>query len=172
MSELFAAVCSIAATKRRRFMWAAWWSAAPTRHPFRKPDAAQGGARTREEALLQAEKAAGRPLVEIDPRWAWAYARVLRGEPPWPSRSAAEEPHPGLPRGAVKQEVAPEGSIWRRLGVAPNATVLEIKAGYRKAALLVHPDRGGSDDAFRDLHRAYEAALTRRSREAKRPKRR
>lgn len=79
MSDLFAPVCSIAPTKRRRFLWAAWWTGAPARDPFRKPDASSGGARTREEARLEAERAAGRSLVEIEPRWARAWARVLLG---------------------------------------------------------------------------------------------
>lgn len=169
MSELFAAVCSIAPTKRRRFLWAAWWTLPPSQQPFRKPDASEGGARTREEALRQAEKAAGRPLVEIDSRWARAHARMLAGEPPWPSREPATAPHPGMPRSASARE-APSGSIWQRLGVSTDASVLDIKRAYRKAALLAHPDRGGSAEAFRELQRAYETALQRRERDARRPK--
>ena len=30
-SALFAPVCAIAPTRRRRFLWAAWWTAAPSR---------------------------------------------------------------------------------------------------------------------------------------------
>src|SRR4029079_1450360 len=46
MSELASAVCSITLTQRRRFFWAAWWTAAPCEAPFRKPDASNGGATT------------------------------------------------------------------------------------------------------------------------------
>jgi hypothetical protein len=83
VSELFAAAVSIAPTKRRRFLWAAWWTAPPARDPFRKPDASEGGARTRDEALRHAERAAGRTLVQIEPLWARAWARVLMGLPPF-----------------------------------------------------------------------------------------
>ncbi len=74
-----------------------------------------------------------------------------------------------MPRSAASRE-APSGSIWQRLGVTTDASVLDIKRAYRKAALLVHPDRGGSAEAFRELQRAYEAALQRRERHAQRPK--
>ena len=40
-------------------MWVAWWTAPPAREPFRKPDAFSGGARSHEEALAQARRAAG-----------------------------------------------------------------------------------------------------------------
>ncbi|HTN92474.1 MAG TPA: hypothetical protein VL242_52765, partial [Sorangium sp.] len=73
-------VYAVTPTRRRRFLWAAWWTAEPAREPFRPPDASQGGARTVEEARAQAERAAGRPLVEIEPAWATAWTRILRGE--------------------------------------------------------------------------------------------
>jgi hypothetical protein len=78
VSGLFAAVVSIAPTRRRRFLWAAWWTAAPSREPFRKPDASAGGARTREEALRQAEAAAGRTLVETSGLWARRWRGAAR----------------------------------------------------------------------------------------------
>ena len=84
---LFVASCSVTTTRRRRFMWVAWWTAPPAREPFRKPDAFSGGARSHEEALAQARRAAGVPLVEIQPYWARAWARVLLGRPPWGVRA-------------------------------------------------------------------------------------
>jgi hypothetical protein len=68
-------------------MWVAWWTAPPAREPFRKPDAFSGGARSPEDALVQARRAAGVPLVEIEPYWARAWARVLLGRPPWGVRA-------------------------------------------------------------------------------------
>src|SRR3954462_2306970 len=68
-------------------MWGAGWTAPPEREPFRKPDAFSGGARSHEDALAQARRAAGRPLVEIEPHWARAWARVLIGRPPWGVRA-------------------------------------------------------------------------------------
>ena len=156
-SALFAPVCAIAATRRRRFLWAAWWTAAPVHTPFRKPDAFEGGARTREEALRAAERAAGCALQEIESGWARAWSNVLVGKEPWPSKRAGE------PRQVrARSAVVPKPSIWHTLGLDPRATLIEIKRAYRLRALEAHPDRGGSDEAFRALHRAYESALKRR----------
>lgn len=168
MSELFAAVVSVAPTRRRRFLWAAWWTAAPSRAPFRKPDASAGGARTREEALREAEAAAGRALVEIEGSWARAWGRVLMGESPFPAHAPADAPPAGARR--VGRE-PPPGSIWEILGVGPHATIEEIRAAFRQRALVTHPDRGGDPDAFRALRRAHDEALARRGRAARRPRR-
>lgn len=166
MSELFAAAVSIAPTKRRRFLWAAWWTAPPTREPFRKPDASEGGARTRDEALRAAEQAAGRTLVEIEARWARAWARVLMGQEPFTQPAA--DTTTTAPR-ATREAPA---SIWQILGLAPNATTPEIRAAFRQRALLTHPDHGGDPEAFRALRRAHDEALARRSRASKRPRKR
>jgi hypothetical protein len=169
MSELFAAVVSIAPTKRRRFLWAAWWTASPSREPvFQKPDASEGGARTREEALRQAEKVAGRPLVEVEGLWARAWARVLMGQPAFPFKKGTDEAA-SAPRPARRE--APEGSIWAILGVTPQATLAEIRAAFRERTLVTHPDRGGDPDAFRALRGAYDEAVARRGKANKRPSR-
>ena len=165
MSELFAAAVSIAPTKRRRFLWAAWWTAAPARDPFRKPDASEGGARTRDEALRHAEKAAGRALVEIEPLWARAWARILMDLPPFTQPAA--DSTTSTPRASR----APEASIWQLLGLNPQATIPEIRAAFRQRALVTHPDRGGDPEAFRALRRAHDEALARRTRAGKRPRR-
>ncbi len=163
-SALFAPVCAITATKRRRFLWAAWWSGAPSRKPFRKPDASEGGARTREEALRAAERAAGRPLLEIESSWARAWSNVLVGKEPWPSARTAEAASGALrPRSASSNKP----SVWHTLGLTPQATLLDIKRAYRARALEAHPDRGGSDEAFRALQSAYESALERRKHRTK-----
>jgi hypothetical protein len=158
MGELFAPVCSITTTKRRRFFWAAWWSGPPTRVPFRKPDASDGGATTRDEALATAEKRAGASLVMIDPLWARAWLRILRGEPAWPSRASRE---PGTAKSSETKDALPSGSIWELLGVNQNASEAELKAAFRKRVLEAHPDQGGDDEAFRRLMRAHEEARRR-----------
>jgi|SRR6187431_1760528 len=157
-SALFAPVCAIAPTRRRRFLWAAWWTCAPSRKPFRKPDAYAGGARTRAEAQAAAERAAQCKLTEIESSWARAWSNVLVGKEPWPST------HPAAARDdAPKARAASNAiSIWQTLGLEPNATLTEIKQAYRAHALRTHPDRGGSADAFRAIQNAYEAALKRR----------
>jgi hypothetical protein len=147
---LSVAVVSIARTRRRRFAWAAWWSGPPEAKPFRKPDAHGGGSKTREEAHAAAEAAAGRPLGEIEARWAEAWCRVMQGQP------AFAPPRPARPRPEVP------ASLWSILGVAPDASVAEIKRGYRQRALETHPDRGGDAAAFRELQRAYERAIARK----------
>ena len=170
MTELFAPVCSVTSTRRRRFLWAAWWSGPPTREPFRRPDASSGGARTRDEAQRQAERACGAPLVPIDGSWARAWARVLRGEAAFPA--GAEErvsEGPGPVAGDAAREPA---SVWATLGVPPSATEEEVKRAYRQRALETHPDRGGDAEAFREVQRAYEVASARRAKAARRPKRR
>jgi hypothetical protein len=163
VSQLFAPVVSIAPTRRRRFLWAAWWSGPPVRDPFRKPDAFHGGAKTREEALASAEKAAGMRLSEVEPRWARAWGRVLVGQPPW---IAKREPAPGArTRGSAE---TPRASIWSILGVTSHATPEELKRAFRARALETHPDRGGTAEAFRDVKRAYEEAQRRVARPRKR----
>jgi DnaJ domain len=157
-SALFAPVCAITTTRRRRFLWAAWWTGAPTRTPFRKPDAFEGGARTREDALRGAERVAGCKLLEIEGSWARAWSNVLAGQEPWPSKRAPEADD------AVRvANSAPASSIWHTLGLTPKATTSEIKRAYRQRALETHPDRGGTDAAFRALQSAYESALKRRA---------
>jgi hypothetical protein len=166
VTELFAPVCSIAPTKRRRFLWAAWWSGPPAREPFRKPDASSGGARTREEARREAERAAGRPLVEIEGRWARAWSRVLLGEKPWPARAADATDEAETARVESSRAPAPR-SAWAVLGVEPRASAADIKKAFRKRALETHPDRGGSDEAFRSVKKAYEQALAKSAKPAR-----
>lgn len=168
MTALSVAVCSIAPTRRRRFLWAAWWSGAPTRHPFRNPDAHGGGARSEEEALAQAEQATGRALVPISPQWARAWSRVMQGEPPFPRPATLRmdgAPPPVEPLTAGAPPTSPDpASTWALLGVPRTATLLELKRAYRKRALETHPDQGGDPDAFRALQRAYERAVARHRR--------
>ncbi|HEY4104342.1 MAG TPA: J domain-containing protein [Polyangiaceae bacterium] len=159
-SALFTAVCSITATRRRRFLWAAWWTGAPSKQPFRRPDAFEGGARTREEAKRAAEAAAGTSLLEIESSWARAWSNVLVGKAPW--AGARDEEKPIRARGSKNN-----ASVWEILGLKPSATLTEIKSAYRKRALEAHPDRGGSAERFRALQTAYESALTRRGKKAK-----
>jgi hypothetical protein len=161
MSELSSAVCSITATQRRRFFWAAWWTGAPKHSPFRKPDASNGGARTQAEALAEAERVAGRHLSLIEPYWARAWSRVLRGEapPPLPRSPAARAERPAQ---------SPAASAWSLLGLEPGATPAEVKRAFKKRALDTHPDRGGRAEDFVAVQRAYDKL----SKLAARPRRR
>lgn len=42
------------------------------------------------------------------------------------------------------------------LGVAPGATLDEIKRAYRRKTMKCHPDRGGSDELFKQVKEAYK----------------
>jgi hypothetical protein len=169
MPALFSPACAITTTRRRRLLWAAWWTGAPCRDPFRKPDAFEGGARTHDEALAAAERVAGTHLVEIDARWARAWARILVGRAPWgAAREAGEQATSAGRAGASREDAAtPRTSIWAILGVPSTATDAELKRAFRARALERHPDRGGTADAFRDLTRAYEEARKRAARPRK-----
>jgi hypothetical protein len=152
---LSSAVCSVTTTKRRRFLWAAWWTAPPNPDPFRAPDAHSGGARSHDEAFAQAEKAAGRALSEIPSRWARAWTRVLEGKPAWTSRTIAQATVIG------QEKAAGKSSIWNVLGVAPHASAAEVKRAFHARALATHPDHGGNPDDFREAKRAFVEAQRR-----------
>jgi DnaJ domain len=151
MPALASAVCSITVTGRRRYFWAAWWTGAPRESPFRKPDASNGGVVTMEAALAEAEARAGRYLELIEPYWARAWSRVLRGERP-PPRPVARASRPAR---------TPQVSAWEQLGLAAGASLADVKAAFRKRALAMHPDHGGDPDEFRALYRAYERLVRR-----------
>jgi hypothetical protein len=159
-------------------MWVAWWTAPPAREPFRKPDAFSGGARSPEEALAQARRAAGLPLVEIEPYWARAWARVLLGRPPWgvrAERAASSSAHSrsngrSTTTATTDGAGAPTTSIWETLGITARATADELKRAFRQRALATHPDRGGDAEAFRQVQRAFKEAQRRIARRPRRPR--
>ncbi|KAK4055964.1 hypothetical protein OIO90_002957 [Microbotryomycetes sp. JL221] len=44
---------------------------------------------------------------------------------------------------------------YKILGVSSDATEIEIKKAYRKQSLLHHPDKGGSEDKFKEIGLSY-----------------
>lgn len=152
-SSLLRAVVAVTRTKRRRYLWCAWWTAPPCADPFTPPDAWSGGARDLGEALAEAERAAGLSLSQIESRWAGAWLRVRDGLAPFPERAVR------VASGAPKP-VDPH----QTLGVPAGATLEEIKAGFRTRALVLHPDHGGDPAAFIALKRAYDTLVARRRR--------
>ena len=156
---------SIAPTKRRRYFWAAYWSGPPVESPFRAPDAHSGGARTEAEAKTQAERAAGMPLIVVAPRWARAVQRTLLGQSPFPpARKPGTGPLPGAHAGGAAGQAAatgPRASVWAILGVSQDVDEGGLKRAFRLRALATHPDRGGTAEAFREVHAAYLEAKKR-----------
>jgi len=45
---------------------------------------------------------------------------------------------------------------YKILGLKPGASQDEIKQAYRKQAIKLHPDKGGTAEAFAELHSSYE----------------
>ena len=141
----------------------AWWSAPPREKPFTKPDAYNGGARTHDEALRDAERAAGRPLVVVETRWARAWANVLAGKPAFGTATRPVENASAASDGGVTRAPATAAAWWSILGVDAKASSADIKRAFKKRALETHPDRGGDAETFREVHRAYQRGVSRRA---------
>jgi len=45
---------------------------------------------------------------------------------------------------------------YKVLGISPGASQEEIKQAYRRQAIKLHPDKGGTSEAFAELHDSYE----------------
>ncbi len=124
----------------------------PNLSPFHKPDASNGGAASEEDALRDAQRVTGRHLQPIEPYWAHAWNRMLRGEPPPPMPK---------PKKKADKPTTPI-SAWSILGLEPGATHAELKAAYRRKALESHPDRGGDPATFRAVIASYEKLTSKR----------
>jgi len=164
MSGLSRGVYALARTKRRRYIWCAWWTGEPTAKPFRPPDAWGGGADTEEEAKVLAERAAGMPLELVDGHWAGAWKRIQAGMAPFPKRAPTPAPGEERPADTRARPVDP----YALLGIHATATLDDVKAAFRKKALEHHPDQGGTPTAFMAIKRAYDAIIKRRTRARKR----
>jgi len=155
MTTLTRAICAVAPTKRRRYLWCAWWTAVPTVEAFVPPDAWGGGATSVALAHALAERAAGRPLELVDGPWAGAWRRVQVGLPPFPARAARR-----AARGVVADHARDPHAV---LGVRAADPFEVVKAAYRVQVLAHHPDRGGDPEAFIAIKRAYDAIRRRRT---------
>ena len=60
-------------------------------------------------------------------------------------------PPPVVPRKITRPEQA-----YQALYLLPTAPPEVVRAAYRALALLLHPDRGGNEEAFQHLQTAYE----------------
>lgn len=51
-------------------------------------------------------------------------------------------------------------SIWALLGIPAGSSMLDARRAYRKQAVVLHPDRGGSNQAFSALTAAWRSLET------------
>lgn len=82
---------------------------------------------------------------------------ALRGLDRWGAKeivSAAFRGFQALPAGSG-------GGWWDVLGVAPNASEIEIEQAYRAKVRIAHPDVGGDRDQFERVTMAYQQAKSR-----------
>lgn len=54
----------------------------------------------------------------------------------------------------------PYASLYTILQISPTTDKKIIKAAYRKLVLVYHPDRGGSEEKFKELTAAYEKLIS------------
>ena len=71
---------------------------------------------------------------------------MTRGRPPGTAGGASPEP-------SLEERLRAARKV---LKVKKNASIEAITAAYRKLAKERHPDRGGTDDGFKELQQAYE----------------
>jgi hypothetical protein len=60
---------------------------------------------------------------------------------------------------------APGGNPYARLGLAPGASLADVKRAYRRLSMCLHPDRAGADGlaAFLAVQSAYQCIIARPS---------
>ena len=58
--------------------------------------------------------------------------------------------------GQVIETEAGMTTLYEVLGVVPSATLAELRSAFRRRALMVHPDKGGSSEEFRRVMFAFE----------------
>jgi hypothetical protein len=59
----------------------------------------------------------------------------------------------------VRASTKPLANDYALLGIEPGATKRDIKNAYRRMARKLHPDTGGNEEAFKQLHLAYRKLL-------------
>lgn len=70
----------------------------------------------------------------------------------------------------LKRALAALLDIWEKvdhyaiLGISPTASDKELKVAYRKACLVLHPDKGGDKVRFQQLQDSYARILEERAR--------
>jgi hypothetical protein len=142
------------ANKGARSFWAAWWTVLPSRTRFVGPDArgeavdVHAAKQAAFEAFARARGVTG--WREVDPLYATAADRWARGIDPV---------FPGDKRRVVVKADDPldlPEDVRDILGLRGPATLESAREAYRRRALELHPDRGGTHEAMLALNRAWE----------------
>jgi len=95
--------------------------------------------------------------VEENMRAIWKTVEALRGLERWGAKdmvNAAFRGFKALP-GAIVTPERQHRSWFVVLGIDENSNALEVKAAYRKALKLHHPDVGGDPRDFQEVQNAY-----------------
>lgn len=59
-----------------------------------------------------------------------------------------------------QETINPYASLYTILQISPTTDKKIIKAAYKKLVLVYHPDRGGSEEKFKELTAAYEKLMS------------
>lgn len=140
---------------------AALWIGEPWRCPFVAPNHIAGGT-SAEDARWRVQRAVCMPgvvVIELKPEWARAARFNAKGLPPWPEGRKAKQSAGGSTPRVVATGSFRALQAFLHLGLTPPFTERDVRRAYRRLALLRHPDRGGSAEAFIALKAAYDTAL-------------
>lgn len=89
-----------------------------------------------------------------------AYLERAHGDR-WRAQSGEAETGPEPPGSSARMD---EAEAWQVLGLAPGATVDEIRETHRRLMQRLHPDRGGSTYLAAQINRAKDILLARGTR--------
>ena len=119
--------------------------------------AAQAAANHCSRGLHSTSRAASNSLHRTAPTEVRTSARK---HPPVPPRAARKSAAAPRRRTIAPSNAGPENmaapDYYALLGVPRNATTAEVRKAFRGKALEQHPDRGGDEESFRLLSKAYD----------------
>jgi len=114
-------------------------------------------ARAGSQLMKTACKEGAQPKTRSSPKEAAAPANE-----PSSKRRKTEHPGPAPPQSSSSASSAspprrgdPHG-YYAALGIQPGASLEQIRSGYYSRALATHPDKGGSDELFRQVREAFD----------------
>lgn len=97
-----------------------------------------------------------RPLTAAD--WEARLRDVHKPQRPH-AEGIAKDQAEAMAGDAPAEAISPRGVLEAdELGLSVPCTIADVKRAFRRKAKETHPDNGGSDDAFRRVKSAYDAA--------------